>query len=324
MHGEWIHCQTCDLRLLYTPRKGSPSKHHGSSQPPDGEAHAHRTRGAPGQYQADGQGVPPHVCQDHGRGGAEQVDSLPPGDAGWEYLNEYQEDNDTTRLRAECGGQRRGGAGHRLRDSGHWGPVNVAAKDYKTKPLGQHVAKKVMLMASLMSSAVTTTLLGLKLDGRDGLWEISGAPHSWLSEASEHQGIPAKPINYQTGYDLYKEETWHRLRDLQRVHQPRKLWFSLPCSAWSAWTKVSRRHDAPTENDATTKRRQRRLLLYAIDFIKYVLERDSDVDIYWEWPTDNHGWKQPGLLQLQQWLQAGCFDWLGCRIDACNYGLRHP
>ncbi|OLQ13328.1 hypothetical protein AK812_SmicGene2724 [Symbiodinium microadriaticum] len=25
MHGQWIHCQHCDLRLLYTPRKGSPS-----------------------------------------------------------------------------------------------------------------------------------------------------------------------------------------------------------------------------------------------------------------------------------------------------------
>ena len=24
-HGQWIHCQHCDLRLLYTPRKGSPS-----------------------------------------------------------------------------------------------------------------------------------------------------------------------------------------------------------------------------------------------------------------------------------------------------------
>lgn len=25
LHGEWIHCEVCNLRLLYTPRKGSPA-----------------------------------------------------------------------------------------------------------------------------------------------------------------------------------------------------------------------------------------------------------------------------------------------------------
>ena len=24
-HGQWVHCAVCELRLLYTPRKGSPS-----------------------------------------------------------------------------------------------------------------------------------------------------------------------------------------------------------------------------------------------------------------------------------------------------------
>eukprot|EP00439_Symbiodinium_sp_Y106_P048775 s1898_g6.t1 len=321
MHGQWIHCQVCDLRLA---KKRVTFEHYGGSQPTDGPAHADRARGALGHDKANSQGVPPHVRQDHCRRGTEQGGARASGTAEWEYLDEYTEAGDPARLRHECDGQRRGGADHRLRDSGHWGPVNVAAKDYKTKPLGQHVAKKVMLMATLMSSAMTSTLLGLRLDGRDGLWEISGAPHSWLSEATAQQGISSKSINYQTGYDLYKEETWKRLRDLLRVHQPRKLWFSLPCSTWSPWKRVSQGNAVSSENEATTRRRQRRLLLYAVDFIKYVLAVDSEVDIYWEWPTDNLGWKQPGILQLEQWLRDGCFDWLGCRVDACNYGLRHP
>ena len=84
------------------------------------------------------------------------------------------------------------------------------------RPLNQHMAKKLMLFVSLMTSATSNLLMGLQLDGRDGLREISGAPHSWLSQSAVHQGLQARSINYQTGYDLYKEETWHHLRQLQQ------------------------------------------------------------------------------------------------------------
>ena len=54
----------------------------------------------------------------------------------------------------------------------------------KLQPLTNNVATKVMMFASTMIAAATATMLDFTLDGRDGLWEIACAPHSWLSQAT--------------------------------------------------------------------------------------------------------------------------------------------
>ena len=192
----------------------------------------------------------------------------------------------------------------------------------KARPLNQHVAQKVMAMASLMVAATASILVGLQLDGRDGLWELSGSHAAWIAQAAEHHGLRPRGINLQTGYDLNKEATWNRLQHLWQQHRPRKLWFSLPCQSWCPWTSLDKQEQRQARNLATQRRRDRRTLGLAVEFIKFVLSQDDTTEIYLEMPTNNHGWKQAALLHLREWLELRMIPWLGCRMDGCVYGLR--
>jgi hypothetical protein len=64
------------------------------------------------------------------------------------------------------------------------------------------------------------------------------------------------------------------------------------------------------------------MLWNAVHFIENTLKEDPSADIYWEWPWPCIGWGQGPLLGLQQVVHANGREWLPCRIDGCNYGLR--
>ena len=102
-----------------------------------------------------------------------------------------------------------------------------------------YMGKKVMAMAAMMATATTSLLIGLHLEGRDGLWEVACSPHSWLSEAANEHGLRPRRINLANGFDLYRHDTWDRLRALRRQHRPQRLWFSLPCTKWCSWSSVN-------------------------------------------------------------------------------------
>ncbi|CAE7510524.1 unnamed protein product [Symbiodinium sp. CCMP2592] len=51
---------------------------------------------------------------------------------------------------------------------------------------------------------------------------------------------------------------------------------------------------------------------------------DPSLQIYFEWPTHCHGWKQPPLEDLANFLEDQGIPWLSCRIDGCNYGMKNP
>ncbi|CAK9050728.1 unnamed protein product [Durusdinium trenchii] len=67
---------------------------------------------------------------------------------------------------------------------------------------------------------------------------------------------------------------------------------------------------------ATYRRRQ------AAHFIEDTLNEDPETDIYWEWPWVCEGWNQRPLEYIAHLLQARGREWLPCRVDGCNYGLR--
>ena len=89
-------------------------------------------------------------------------------------------------------------------------------------------------MASTMNH-----LVGLHLDGSDGLWEIACSPHSWLPEATELCDLQPRRINLASGFDLRKADTLSHLKALRQSHRPRRLWFSLPCARWCQWNNVN-------------------------------------------------------------------------------------
>ncbi|CAE7799282.1 GIP [Symbiodinium sp. CCMP2456] len=166
-----------------------------------------------------------------------------------------------------------------------------------------------------------TAYARLHLEGQDGLWEISGSPHNWLSEAAQRHQLRPRSINLSTGYDLYKESTWKHLRELQRLHHPRRLWFSLPFSKWCPWNEMNYNTPEQREQLKTYRRREQRMLWNANQFIKDAMNYDPDVQVYWEWPHMCRGWSQQALGDLGGYFQEKGVPWQSCRVDGCCYGL---
>ena len=186
------------------------------------------------------------------------------------------------------------------------------------------VGKKIMSLATMLMACTSSLLLSLHLGPRDGLWEVACAPHSWLSMAAEEHGLQPRRINLQQGYDLYQASTWERLREERRLRRPRRIWLSLPCTKWCAWTSLN--YNTPERRAAleTARRKERKLLWYVNAFVKETLDEDDSVEIYFEWPWPCFGWKQQPLLDLAAHLDRKMIPWLDCRIDGCNYGMRDP
>ena len=179
-----------------------------------------------------------------------------------------------------------------------------------------------MTMASMMTAATTSLLVGLHLDGRDGMWEISHSPHNWLSMAAEQQGLQPRTINRANGYDLYDRDTWQRLRELRALHRPQRLWFSLPASKWCPWNSANYNDSEKRVKLETARRRERRLLWEVNSFIKDTLDADSNVMVYMEWPHSSGVWRQQPLMDLATHLEDQGVPWQSCRIDGCVYGMR--
>ena len=106
-------------------------------------------------------------------------------------------------------------------------------------PLPVAMAHMVMQLATLMTGQLQDLAVEIALDDRDGLWEITCSSNSWLSACALEHGLTARRINFQSGFDIYKDDTWQRLRELRRQRRPQRLWFSVPCTKWCRWTSVT-------------------------------------------------------------------------------------
>ena len=198
--------------------------------------------------------------------------------------------------------------------------VRAGNGSVKAKDMPLYMGKKVMKMVAMMTALTAGMLMNLHLGDRDGLWEIACAPHSWLSESATEHGLNPRRINLQAGYDLYKKETWERLRELRLQRRPKRLWISLPCTKWCSWTSLNYAH-RPEELEAA-RRKERRMLWEVNKFLKEALYDDPGLLIYFEWPHPCFGWKQRPLEDLAEFMDQQAIPWLHCRIDGCNYGLR--
>ncbi|OLP93850.1 hypothetical protein AK812_SmicGene24196 [Symbiodinium microadriaticum] len=183
------------------------------------------------------------------------------------------------------------------------------------------MGKKIMIMVALMTAATTSLLIEVHLHGRDGVWGIACAPHSWLSQAYEEHHLKSRRINLASDYDLYDATTWSRLTDLRRRHKPQRLWFFLPCTKWSQWSSINYNTEEKRNKLETARRRERRMLWFVNKFLKETLDEDPDVEIYYEWPWPYTGWSQHPLVDLSEDLQRRGLRWLDYRIDGYNYGI---
>ena len=189
-------------------------------------------------------------------------------------------------------------------------------------PLPHRVAAQVMLMAAAMTSAMSTAAMDLCGDGRDCVWEIACAPHSWLSEAVQKEGMKPRRINLASGYDLYQPSTWEAMEVLRKKVRPRKLWFSLPCTKFCRWTYINYNTPERKEILRSHQRRERKMLWCMNRFLKNALEDDEEILVYFEWTHPCRGWQEPPMEDLAKHLQEAQVPWLDCRVDGCVYGMK--
>ena len=169
-------------------------------------------------------------------------------------------------------------------------------------PLTTTMGSKVMKMVTMMTATMSHLALKIAMDGRECLWEIACADNSWLTQAALNHGLPARRINYKQGFDLYKKSAWMEMERLRKIKRPKKLWLSLPCTHWCQWTNVNYNTDERKAVLEDLRRRDRRMMHYAKDFILNAVDDDPDIDVYWEWTFPCSGWSQPRMVSLQHGL----------------------
>ena len=173
-----------------------------------------------------------------------------------------------------------------------------ALKTEYYKPVTPKIASKVMFMATTLLAMASSTLTSFSLDDRDGLWEVACAPHSWLSDAAQRQGLHPFRVNLEAGFDLYKSTTWDHLRELRKVRRPRRLWLSFPCTFWCPWTSLNYATQPRKEILENHRRRERRMLWNFHKFLAEALEDDPELLVYFEWPHPCYGWSQQPLQAI--------------------------
>ncbi|CAJ1379108.1 unnamed protein product [Effrenium voratum] len=130
-------------------------------------------------------------------------------------------------------------------------------------PLPLRVGHKLMQLSVLMTAATSSLIMNMHKENHlkgDFLWEFACAPESWLSQAILDRHLIARRINLSEGYDLFKPDTWRRLRVLRDVHKPKKLWFSLPCTHFCNWVSVNYNTPERKERLEDLRRKDRRMI----------------------------------------------------------------
>ena len=344
-----LHRLRSEVGLRATSRK--PGQQHKDLQPPDGLAHAERAAQVVGRCRSDSGTMPSNAEEDRCRREPEVFAGRAPGSDQGAVREAYFKD-ETFGIHGKavrfqegdiepCGSdagtppdsaedpfQRKvnflsnTSTGDPERSGGRCADRRGRECQANLKSMPTYVGFKLMAMAATLTSTMAASLTSLCLDQQDGVWEIACAPHSWLSQACDEQGLQPRRINLQTGYDIYKPETWSQLKALRKVKRPKKIWLSLPCTKFCRWTQVNFNTPEKREVLKSHQRRERKMLWHAVDFIISTLEEDEDVAFYWEWTFPCSGWYEPPLVHLENKLHQRGVPWLQCRIDGCVYGLK--
>ncbi|CAK9105955.1 unnamed protein product [Durusdinium trenchii] len=330
-HGQWQHCQVCNIRWMYVPRKGS----HGQNTKTDAPPLVQRMLGEL------------KVLMNSERPSAETVHAMQKkvdADIVLEDLVHRQ----ISKIQGERNMPEQ--TGKAVVKSSGYPSTSPATPTSRNKTKGQtsspssweictppptdHFEKDVkqLLNPKEMEQLMQPTrrmhdfidLFHYALEELYGREAAADGYNAAELYGINNYGLRHRPrrINLQQGYDIYKTATWEHLKGLRRRHRPRRLWFSLPCTKWCQWSKLNYATEERQELLATYRRRERRMLWQAAHFIEDTLNEDPETDIYWEWPWPCEGWNQRPLEYIAHLLQARGREWLPCRVDGCNYGLR--
>lgn len=153
------------------------------------------------------------------------------------------------------------------------------------------------------------------------VWELACHPESTLTAIADSVGLRTRRLTLETGWDLSLDESRCRALVLARRENPRKVWVSLPCTAWSCMQNANRRTRLQRTRLMIARHHSRQCLSVCLPVCEQVVAEGGH--FYFEWPAKCHGWKVVELLRFIGVLEGKGVQLYRCRIDGCAYGLKN-
>ena len=171
----------------------------------------------------------------------------------------------------------------------------------------------VMLMAPLAG-------LFSQMSGQPDFCEVACSPTSALCSEMERRGYTTKRYNYKNGYDLEKGIGTRMFNQDVKMHPPRAMWVSLPCTRLSSLVHLTERSP---EEWARFEKRQQQDLRRAEEIADGVITTvENGGHFGWEWPTGaKKGWDSRAIRKIQRRMREMHKPLFWCTVDGCAYGL---
>ena len=183
---------------------------------------------------------------------------------------------------------------------GHFGnsPAVGTALDscrFLRKPTTSKVTRSLNALLEAAERSILSALSSLdEVDATadsnyDALCEIACSKQPRLSQTILNTDQTALRVCLEDGHDLEKRDTIARLFNRAKTRCPRKVWISIPCSAWTTPQNANQRTDQQRTRLEKRCVRARRLAHNVVDLVEGLLEINPSLDVHWEWPRSCTG-----------------------------------
>ena len=153
------------------------------------------------------------------------------------------------------------------------------------------------------------------------VWELACHPESNIIAVADRIGLHTRRLTLETGWDLSLEDSRRRALVLAQRENPRKVWVSLPCTAWSSMQNANRRTKLQRTRLILARHYSRQCLNVCLPICEHVVGQGGH--FYFEWPARCQGWKVIELLRFKEVLARKGVVLYHCRIDGCAHGLKN-
>ncbi|CAL1164199.1 unnamed protein product [Cladocopium goreaui] len=280
-YGQWTHCAVCNLRTQYVPRMGSLTHNVEHIDP-------HYVAKALSMVQKDLKGVKPHYklmkvavekIESDERYyqmvlGAPEMTPVPKSPTRHQMFTPPRRSMHNSEEEQIPGPQQ-------LTSSPSWQHVTPPKARAKSPTVSQmsvasvpvvtpqdllsqlsaEVGKAAVKVLQLMMLGLFTNFHDLVVEPHQvDVWEICCSPQSWLSEACTQEGLKCQRINLANGFDLNRPHTFESMTELYKIQRPKRLWISMRCTLWCAWTSLNYNTPERVELLESKRRKERKVL----------------------------------------------------------------
>ena len=155
---------------------------------------------------------------------------------------------------------------------------------------------------------------------REDLWELCCSLESNLTAECQRQGLRARRLTIENGFDFNKQKAGNACMKLARRWRPRRVWVSAPCTSWTSMQNLNQRNRFQRKRLRRQRLQSRRLVKKVVKVMCQVARQGGLV--YFEWPHLCQGWGIPELEFLREELRNMGFPVQTVVFHGCAFNLR--